>query len=275
MFDWSSAQYRHFESERTRPAAELLARVRPAGSVRYVVDLGCGPGNSTELLIQRFAHARVLGVDSSEHMLAQARQRCPSAQFELADIAHWRAQQDRPATPAPDDPSLDEQRPDVIYSNAALQWVRGHEVLLPRWLRLLAPGGALAIQVPDNSQEPSHQLQRELAAQSPFAPYLSAVPMPGVLKLHTYYDLLAALPEVAQVDVWHTHYQHPLPDAAAIADWFKGSSLRPLLQALPADLAQQFQTRYIQALEAAYPARSDGKRLLRLPRLFLVAHRRL
>ena len=152
MLDWNPALYRRFEDERTRPAAELLARVPLTGAAR-VVDLGCGPGNSTELLVQRFAGAAVVGTDNSEAMLASARERLPQARFELSDIATW-----QPELP-----------PDLIYANAALQWVPDHEALIPRLFAALAPGGVLAIQMPDNRQEPTHRLMREVAAEAPWA----------------------------------------------------------------------------------------------------------
>lgn len=160
MLDWNPALYLRFASERTRPAAELLARVPldPA-QVRHVVDLGCGPGNSTELLVQRFVHAQVLGVDNSPAMLATARQQLPQARFELDDIATWAPQAGTPA-------------PDLIFANASLQWVSAHEVLIPRLLSLLAPGGVLAIQMPDNHQQPSHRLMREIAQLPQFASHI-------------------------------------------------------------------------------------------------------
>src|SRR5438128_1277621 len=147
MADWNPALYRRFEDERTRPARDLLARV-PLASARLVYDLGCGPGNSTELLVQRYPGARVVGLDNSPAMLESARKRLPGVEFELADIATW-----QPGQP-----------PDLIYSNATLQWVPDHAALIPRLLSLLAPGGVLAVQMPDNLQEASHRAMVEVAA---------------------------------------------------------------------------------------------------------------
>ena len=133
MFEWNCLQYRRFESERTRPAADLLAGVPARACVRYAVDLGCGPGNSTELLVQRFAQAHVLGIDQSADMLAHARQRLPQASFEQADIASWRA------------PAFEGRQPDLIYANASLHWLPDHPALFPRLLSMLAPGGVFAV----------------------------------------------------------------------------------------------------------------------------------
>ena len=140
MSDWNPDLYRRFEDERTRPARELLARVA-LSEPKLIYDLGCGPGNSTELLVERFPQADVVGTDNSEPMLVSARKRLPSCRFELSDIASWNP----PAAP------------DLIYANAALQWVGGHETLIPRLFDLLAPHGVLAIQMPDNREEPTHR----------------------------------------------------------------------------------------------------------------------
>ncbi|MDO4725358.1 MAG: trans-aconitate 2-methyltransferase [Comamonadaceae bacterium] len=261
MTSWEPALYRRFEHERTRPAAELLARV-PLERARSVVDLGCGPGNSTELLWQRFGQARLLGLDSSAQMLDSARARLPqdrfaNVRFVQDDIAAW-----EPAEP-----------PDLIFANASLHWVAGHEQLLPRLFAALAPGGVLAVQMPDNLHEPSHRLMRELAAQ---APWREAIGQPeasrtALLTAAAYYDLLA--PQAQQVDVWRTTYQHPVASPAAIVQWLQGSGLRPFVEALPAQLRASYLSAYEQHVARLYPARSDGMRLLAYPRLFFVARR--
>lgn len=254
--DWQPDLYLRFEDERTRPAMDLLARVPPAGVTR-AVDLGCGPGNSTELLAGRWPEADILGLDSSPAMIAAARQRLPALRFAEADIASW----------APDG------APDLIFANAVLQWVPGHAALLPRLFASLAPGGTLAIQMPDNLGEPSHAAMRDTAAEADFAPYMgdvakSRTPLPSLV---AYYDMLAAT--AAGVDVWRTTYHHPMTDAAAIVEWLQATGLRPFLDALPEALRPEFVARYQARVDAAYPARSDGQRLLAFPRIFIVARR--
>ncbi|MDP9962407.1 trans-aconitate 2-methyltransferase [Variovorax paradoxus] len=258
MLDWNPALYRRYEDERTRPAQELLARV-PLPEAARVVDLGCGPGNSTELLANRFPQAQVVGTDNSEAMLASARERLPQARFELSDIATW----------APQD-----EAPDLIYANAALQWVPDHEQLIPRLFAALAPGGVLAIQMPDNREEPTHRLMRAVAAEAPWAePIGNADRLRTLLlPLGGYYDLLA--PAAAKVDVWHTVYQHPMADAAAIVEWMRGTGLKPFVDRLPADLQASYLAEYERRVDQAYPARTDGKRLLAFPRMFIVAQRK-
>jgi trans-aconitate 2-methyltransferase len=257
MLDWNPALYRRYEDERTRPAQELLARV-PLTEAALVVDLGCGPGNSTELLMQRFPGAEVLGTDNSEAMLVSARERLPAARFELSDIAGW-----QPELP-----------PDLIYANASLQWVPGHEALIPRLFASLAPGGVLAIQMPDNREEPTHRLMRAVAGEGPWAAAIGDADKLRtlLLELDAYYDLLAA--DAAQVDVWRTAYQHPMASAAAIVEWVRGTGLKPFVDRLPPELQASYLAEYERRVDAAYPPRADGKRLLAFPRMFIVAQRK-
>jgi trans-aconitate 2-methyltransferase len=254
--DWSARQYLKFEDERTRPPRDLLAQV-PLESPRRVVDLGCGPGNSTELLIKRYPQAQVVGLDSSPDMLRQANQRLPNCEFEQADLADW--------SPP--------ERTDLLFANAVFQWVPDHPAVLQRLLAALSTGGVLAVQMPDNTEEPALALMREVAASEPWAPQLALaaaarddLPTPAA-----YYDLLS--PRCAQLDIWHTVYNHVLAGPAAIVEWFKGSGLRPFLAPLDDAMRRDFLTEYTARIARAYPSRHDGRVLLRFPRLFIVAVR--
>jgi len=254
MNDWSPSTYLKFEDERTRPARDLLAQV-PLAAPNSIVDMGCGPGNSTEVLAERYPGARVLGLDSSPNMLAEARLRLPSAQFEEADATTW--------VPAPG--------VDLVFANAIYQWVPDHLSALPKVLTALAPGGVLAVQMPDNLTEPTHRLMREIAGSGPWAERLrdaARAPLPPV---KTYYDALK--PFASRLDIWHTAYNHVLADAAAIVEWVKGTGLRPFIDPLPEAERQQYLAAYLEAVTAAYPRTVDGKVLLRFPRLFIVAQR--
>ncbi|TXN70050.1 trans-aconitate 2-methyltransferase [Methylobacterium sp. WL18] len=258
MADWNPALYTRFEDERTRPAAELLARV-PLDRPRLAYDLGCGPGNSTALIAERFPDAEVVGLDTSPAMLESARVRLPGLAFALADAETW----------AP------ERAPDLIYANAVLQWLPDHPALLPRLFGLLGPGGVLAVQMPDNLAEPSHRLMRETASAGPWAAAIGDPAVAGrlgrMLDPAGYYDLLAPL--AADVDVWRTAYHHPMADAAAIVDWVRATGLRPFLDPLDPDQAAGFLAAYESAIDTGYPRRSDGLRLLAFPRVFIVARK--
>jgi trans-aconitate 2-methyltransferase len=254
--DWSARQYLKFEDERTRPPRDLLARV-PLESARRVIDLGCGPGNSTELLVERYPQAQVIGLDSSPDMLRQARQRLPKCEFDQADLADW--------SPP--------ERTDLLFANAVFQWVPDHPAVLRRLLSALPAGGVLALQMPDNTQEPALALMSEVAASGPWAAQLAVVaaarddlPTPNA-----YYDLLR--PVCAQLDIWHTVYNHVMAGPDAIVEWFKGSGLRPFLSPLDDDTRRGFLAEYAARIAHAYPRRNDGRVLLRFPRLFIVATR--
>lgn len=258
MADWDPGLYTRFEDERTRPAADLLGRVSLAEPL-LAYDLGCGPGNSTELIVRRFRDAEVIGLDTSAAMLDSARKRLPDLRFEAADAATW-----RPA-----------RAPDLVFANAVLQWVPGHADLLPRLFGLLAPGGVLAVQMPDNLAEPSHRLMREVAADGPWAAAIGDPAVAGrlgrMLTVDGYYDALAT--EAVEVDVWRTAYQHRMEDARAIVDWVSATGLRPFVDPLSPELKAGFLAAYERAIADAYPARADGRRLLAFPRVFIVARK--
>lgn len=254
--DWSPAQYLKFEDERTRPSRDLLAQVA-LDAPRHVVDLGCGPGNSTELLAERFPAAEVTGVDSSPDMLRQARARLPRCRFIEADLSTW--------TPVPET--------NLLFGNAVFHWVPDHPNVLKRLLQALAPGGVLAVQMPDNANEPAVAAQEKLATSGPWAAAMAQAKRRRKLLLRPeeYYDLFRPL--CRRIDIWHIHYNHLMDDHASVAEWFKGSGLRPLLAPLDAAMREAFLSRYIDEISRAYPPRCDGKVMLRFPRLFIVAER--
>ncbi len=252
---WSAAQYSSFENERTRPVRDLLHAV-PTTEARRVIDLGCGPGNSTEVLAARFPAAEISGLDLSPDMIAAARKRLPALRFDLGGIDTW-------------DPP---DRFDVILANAVLQWVPQHETLLPRLMRKLASGGSLAVQMPDNLEEPAHRLMRQVAAEGPWRQKLAGAAAARTERQSAewYYRLLR--PHAARVDIWRTTYHHVLDGGTdAVVEWFKGSGLRPFLAPLDTTEAAEYLAAYRTALVDAYPPLPDGSVLLPFPRLFIVA----
>jgi len=251
---WSAKQYSMFEQQRTRPVRDLIAAI-PDGDVRTAVDLGCGPGNSTEVLADRFPQALVTGMDSSDDMLVDARKRLPALNFELADIGAW--------NPA--------QKFDVILANASLQWLPDHATLYPHLVSQLTLGGTLAVQTPDNLDEPAHKLAREVAADGPWATKIGAVKHNERHTASYYFELLSK--HCSTVDVWRTTYHHPLAGSAAVVEWFKGSALRPFLAPLTESEKSAFLDEYLARITKAYPALADGTVLLPFPRLFIIATR--
>jgi trans-aconitate 2-methyltransferase len=249
---WNPSVYLTFADERTRPAAELLARV-PSENPKRVADLGCGPGNSTDLLVKRWPDAKVDGIDSSPAMIETAKKSGVKADFALADIAAW-----KPGAAY-----------DVIFSNATYQWLPDHAALLPRLMGFVAKGGVFAFQVPNNQYAPSHTLMRDVAAQGPWAEKLANVRGIFVEKAQTYFDILS--PHAASVDIWTTEYLHVLDGEDAVFKWVSGTGLRPFLDALDGAERERFATEYKARLNVVYPRRADGKTLLPFSRLFAVA----
>ena len=256
MSDWSPSHYLTFADERTRAARDLLAQV-PLTEARRVYDLGCGPGNSTALLVERFAGAAITGIDNSPAMLEAARKACPDVQFDDGDLTRW----------------MPEDVPDLLFSNATLQWVPDHLDVMARLAGALPEGGVLAVQMPDNLMEPSHALMQEAAEQGPWAAKLTAAAaareaLPGVAD---YYARLK--PSLSRLDIWHTIYNHPLDGVEGIVTWLASTGLRPWLDPLSAEERADFLARYKALLAEAYPLQADGKVLLRFPRLFIVGVR--
>src|ERR1700759_2421157 len=225
MSDWSAQQYLKFEDERTRPPRDLLAQV-PLAEAHKIVDIGCGPGNATELLVKRWPNATVIGIDTSSGMLRQARERLPQQTFIEANVAHW----------------VPPEGTDLLFANAVFQWVPGHLKHLQRLLGRLPEGGVLAAQIPDSLEEPAHLLMREVAREGPWSKQLyekarlrDGVPEPG-----GYYDALSPL--CRRLDIWHTIYNHPLADATGIVEWIKGTGLRPFMEIRGTGERKQFPT---------------------------------
>ena len=249
---WDPERYLGFADERGRPFLDLLARVGAERPAR-VVDLGCGPGNLTVLLSERWPQARVQGLDSSAEMIAAAPSEGP-VRFEVADLRDWRP----------------EQPVDVLVSNAVLQWVPGHLDLLPRLLEAVAPGGWLAFQVPGNFAEPSHTLRAELAARAPYDVHTAGVASPEAHDPETYLHALRDLG--CTVDAWETTYLHELRGPDPVFTWVSGTGARPTLQALPDVLRPAYEQELKALLRAAYPER-DGVVVLPFRRVFVVARR--
>jgi trans-aconitate 2-methyltransferase len=251
---WDAAQYLRYGGERARPFTDLVARVGATAPAR-VVDLGCGPGNLTALLAERWPGAEVTGVDNSPEMIEAARSAVPGLAFELGDVRDWRPQ----------------EAPDVITCNAVLQWVPDHDDLVVSWADMLPPGGWLAFQLPGNFQSRSHELVAELAASPRWRALLANAEFnrqagePG-----EYVRLLTR--SGFEVDAWATTYEHVLPGTDPVLEWTKGTTIRPVLAALDEEQAAGFISEYAERLRTAYPAETFGT-VFPFRRVFAVVHR--
>jgi trans-aconitate 2-methyltransferase len=252
---WDPGQYLKFAGERMRPAVDLLARV-PLEAPATVVDLGCGAGNLAPLILARWPAARLTGVDSSPEMLAKARAGHPQAQFVQADIGRW-----RPAAPV-----------DVIYSNAALHWIEGHDALLVALLKSLAPGGVLAVQMPHNFRAPSHVTIVETIEQGPWRTKLEPIlRRDPVATPEHYWRLLQGRAGV--LEIWETEYLQVLAGENPVAEYTKGSWLKQFLDRLDAPGRAAFEADYRRRVAPHYPPQADGRTLFPFRRLFIVAQR--
>lgn len=252
---WDAELFLRFEAERSWPTRDLVARLE--GAPRRIVDLGCGVGTSTALLSRRFPEADIVGLDVSTPMLAEARRRQPCLEFQQADLRRWRGS----------------PPPDLIFADSSLQWAPDHAELFPRLVGELADGGWLAVQMPDNRQEPSHALMRMVAADGPWADRLVPIAKTrAVISTHVdYYNWLRPL--CASLDIWQTTYVHPVEGVEAVVDWFRGSALLPYLAPLTPPEREAFLARYRRDLAQAYGIERDGRLLFLYPRLFILARK--
>jgi trans-aconitate 2-methyltransferase len=252
---WDPAQYLKFAGERLRPALDLLARV-PSAAPGAVVDLGCGAGNLMPLLRARWPQAGLTGVDATPQMLARARADHPGVEFVQADVGAW-----RPARPV-----------DVLYSNATLHWLEGHERLFPALLGSLAPGGWLAVQMPRNFGAPSHTSVRDAILAGPWRarlePHLRAHP---VAEPKFYWQFLHD--KAAALEIWEIEYLQVLRGDNPVAEFVKGSWLKPFLDRLEEPERSAFEADYRARVLAAYPPETDGSTLFPFRRLFMIAQR--
>ncbi len=258
---WDANLYLKFADARMRPALDLMGRLDPANAARpghAIYDLGCGAGNISRILAERFPGAPVIGIDSSEQMLEKAREQTadPRVSFAKGDLAHF-----KPGAP-----------PSILYSNAAYQWLPGHIDMFPGLMELLPSGGQLAIQMPRNHEAPSHALMREAANAGPWAAKLAGVGgISPVVEPSRYFDVLK--PFSSDLEVWETTYQQVLTGKDPVAQYTSSTGLRPFLEALSDAERGPFYETYAKMVAAAYPTRADGITLFPFRRLFIVARR--
>ncbi|KAI9372358.1 S-adenosyl-L-methionine-dependent methyltransferase [Aspergillus egyptiacus] len=258
--DWNASQYLKFKAERTRPARDLLAQI-PLQSANRIVDLGCGPGNSTALLLSRYPTAQITGIDSSADMIRQARQTLPDVEFTVSDLRAYHPAED--------------ENVDLFFSNAVLHWLPADErlELIKRLIQSQPAGGVFAFQVPDNLAEGTHVAMRETAVNGPWAEKLRTVQR-GRDEFQSPQEIYDALkPLCAEVNVWHTHYYHSLEGHGAVVEWVRGTGLRPFIDPLNGEEREAFLEEYLGRLERVYPGSVDGRVLVRYPRLFVVARK--
>jgi len=256
MVTWNPDLYLKYQDERTQPSYDLVSRINLAEPAD-IIDIGCGPGNSTRVLRERWPQAKITGLDRSPEMIARAQADFPQGNWLLADAATWET-----AT-----------RYDLVFSNATLQWIPNHEALVDKLFSLVRSGGALAVQVPANNGSPLYQAVHDVAARTEWRGL-----MVGCAELMTYhdagyyYDLLSA--QAGRVDLWQTTYYHVMGDHQGLIEWYASTGLRPYLERLVSGADRQaFQQQVLAACREQYPVQKDGRILFPFRRLFFIAYR--
>ena len=258
MFDveWNAEHYLKFGDERTRPAADLVAQIR-LDSPATIADLGCGPGNSTHLLRDRWPGADVVGIDNSSEMLQAARQQYPEQTWVLADVSRW----------TPDHPF------DLLFSNAAFQWTASHDVLVRRLFDFVLPDGALAFQIPSSTFATVRTLIYEISREPRWNDWMDGPRHALTMESPSfYYDVLVG--KASHLDIWETEYNHVMDSQESIVDWMASTGLRPFLDVLESEAERnEFRNQLCDRVSRAYESRIDGKVLYPFRRTFVIAYR--
>lgn len=257
MADWNSEQYLKFKAQRTQPAIDLAARLsdKPRDRDMEVIDLGCGPGNSTRVLKKRFPDAYIIGADNSENMIEKARKDNPDIDFAIMDIMG----------------DLSEMRGkfDVVFSNACLQWLPDHAKLLPRLFELLRKGGTLAVQIPMNYDEPIHKIIGRISESAKWSDKFPEKRIFGTLTQSEYFDILSGMTD--DFEIWQTTYCHRMPSIESIIEWYRSTGLRTYLAALSEEDGAELIAEISAELEKEYPKQKNGEIIFRFPRFFFTA----
>ena len=256
MSDWNSEEYLLFKEERTMPAKDLADKI-VKHDPENILDLGCGPGNSTNVIFYKFPGAKILGLDKSENMIETAENTYPNLNFKNYDINK--------------DLSFLNGSMDIVFSNACLQWIPDHNSLIPRLLDLLKEDGALAVQIPNNADEPINKVIRKVISTEKWNKLIEATGAITILPPEKYYDILSD--KCSKVHMWETTYYHVLNSAEDILNWYKSTGLKPYLSLLDKEVQKDFEKDILEEIKINYPPQKDGKVIFKFPRLFFIAYK--
>lgn len=254
MADWSAVQYSKFKYERTVPAIDLVNSIE-CRNVKSVLDVGCGIGNSTSVLAKKFPEAKIIGIDNSDDMIASARKENPNIEFRKLDAEKEIAEI--------------KERYDIVFSNACIQWIPNHRKLLKDMFSLLNASGVLAVQIPLRSKHPVHGIMKSLARSEKWRDKIHTERVYNNLSEEEYYDVLAELTK--NFRIWETVYFHSMPSYESIAEWYKGTGLKPYLEQLTEKDKEDFLNDFLQGVKKTYPVQKNGGIIFRFPRLFFIA----
>lgn len=259
MADWNSELYLKFKAQRTQPAIDLARRVGDyAEDPREVIDLGCGPGNSTRVLKNRYPNAHITGADNSANMIEKAKADNPELDFITLDISG--------------DLSECAGKYDVVFSNACLQWVPGHRELLPKIFGMLKEGGAFAAQIPMNYDEPIHKIILRISEDEKWSAKFPEKRIFGTLTIPEYFNILGGMTD--DFELWQTIYCHRMPSIDSIIEWYRSTGLRTYLAALSEEEGAEFIEDIRRELVKEYPQQKNGEIIFRFPRFFFIARKK-
>ncbi|MGN0528506.1 MAG: methyltransferase domain-containing protein [Eubacterium sp.] len=254
MADWNAELYSKFLKDRTQPSIDLANRIT-LDNPQSIIDIGCGPGNSTRVLKDKFPNARVIGVDSSKDMIKTAKSNYNDIEFMLFDACK-------------DFDKLNDKF-DIVFSNACIQWIPNHEKLLADMMGILNDGGMLAVQTPMNYKEPIHIIIEKLVSSDKWKKYFPNPREFYNLKQEEYFDLLSNIS--SDFTIWETVYCHRMPSHESIMEWYRSTGLRPYLSALSGKKAKELEKDVFVEVQKEYPIQKNGEIIFRFPRFFFIA----
>lgn len=256
MSDWNSDLYLKFKNERTQPSIDLVNRIHKDNPEK-IIDIGCGPGNSTRTLKKRFQNARIMGVDNSVNMIETAQKNNPDMEFKLFDASR--------------DFDLIIEKFDIVFSNACIQWIPDHKKLLKNMMNILAPDGIMAVQIPIQFDQPMHTIVRDVAKTPKWSRYFKFEKVFNILHEEEYFDLLSDIS--SDFTMWKTVYMHRMPSHQSIIEWYRSTGLKPYLDVLPPDKKEEFENDIYCEIVKAYPQQKNSEVIFPFPRLFFTAEK--
>lgn len=271
MSDWNSNQYLKFKNQRTAPAQDLANRVKRRNP-KKILDVGCGPGNSSSILRKIFPLSDITGVDNSENMIQKAKKNCPDIKFQLCDVSSEIVGNftDDAVDGLQGGPSvLTKEKYDLVFSNACLQWIPNHKALIPKLFELLKDNGTLAVQIPMNEKEPLYEIADSIVKESKWGFNYEEIPANKTLSPEEYFDILSDVSKT--FDVWETTYYHDMESIEAMVEWIKGTRLRPYLDLLNKETAKKLEKEIKNRAEKVYKKKKNGEIIFKFRRFFFTA----
>ncbi|ORX50658.1 Trans-aconitate 2-methyltransferase [Piromyces finnis] len=257
MTDWDAELYNRFEKDRTLPSIDLVNSIS-LKNPRKIIDIGCGIGNSTIVLKNKFVNAQIIGIDSSDDMLIKAKNDYPELEFIKLD--------------AEKELDLLKEKYDIVYSNACIQWIPDHKNLIFKLFNILSNNGMLAIQIPQHEKHPMHKIIQKVAESNKWCNKFKNIKQLYIVSEEEYYNIFSNITN--EFRIWETTYFHIMPSHQSIVEWYKGAGLRPYMEQLSIEDKKAFEEDILNEVKKTYLIQSDGKIIFRFPRLFMLAKKK-